>query len=140
MLAALLLAGALSNRVSVAAERAPLRSACEALSGMVIPADKIGLPTSGAQVESSRFISATTEGNVNGEYCEVMGWISPVSASSPRMQFEVNLPSRWNGKLLQMGGSAFDGILVTAAIKAPPALMDRSASTRRDCAIMAANR
>jgi pimeloyl-ACP methyl ester carboxylesterase len=113
MLAILLLAGGLSVRVGVAAERATLRNACEALSGLAIPADKIGLPTSGARVESSRLESATTEGNVNGEYCEVKGWIGPVSASSPRMQFEVNLPSTWNGKLLQMGGGGFDGTLVS---------------------------
>jgi pimeloyl-ACP methyl ester carboxylesterase len=80
---------------------------------MQISAVNIGLPTGGARVESSRFVSATAEGNVNGEYCEVKGWIEPVHAGSPRMQFEVNLPSGWNGKLLQMGGSAFDGSLVT---------------------------
>jgi hypothetical protein len=111
-LAILVLVSGLSVRVGVAAERATLRNACESLSGLVIPADGIGLPTGGARVESSRLVSATTEGNVNGDYCEVKGWISPVSASSPRMQFEVNLPSSWNGKLLQMGGSAFDGSLV----------------------------
>jgi pimeloyl-ACP methyl ester carboxylesterase len=112
-LAIIWVAGALGVRADIAAEPATSGEACEALSDMQIPAVKIGLPTSGARVGSSRFVSATAEGNVNGEYCEVKGWISPVNASSPHMQFEVNLPSRWNHKLLQMGGSAFDGSLVT---------------------------
>jgi dienelactone hydrolase len=106
-------ASALWLRTGIAAEGAAAREACEALSGMKISAVKIGLPTGGARVDSSRFVSATADGNVNGEYCEVKGWIMPVSAISPRMQFEVNLPSSWNSKLLQMGGGGFDGSLVT---------------------------
>lgn len=113
MLAIIWLASALLMRTGIAAERAAAREACEALSGAEIPAVKIGLPTRGARIDSARFISATAEGNLNGEYCEVRGWISPMNAGSPRMQFEVNLPSSWNRKLLQMGGGGFDGSLVT---------------------------
>jgi len=113
MLVIAFVAAGLAARTGAAADGAAARDACEALSGLMISADQIGLPTTGARVDSSRFISATTQGNVNGEYCEVKGWISPVNANSPRMQFEVNLPSNWNGKLLQMGGGGFDGILVT---------------------------
>jgi acetyl esterase/lipase len=113
MLAIMWVAGALWVRTGIAAERAMAREACEALLGAEISAVKIGLPTSGARIDGSRFVSATAEGNVNGEYCEVKGWIYPVNAGSSRMQFEVNLPSSWNGKLLQMGGGGFDGSLVT---------------------------
>jgi len=113
MLAIMWVVASLGVRTGIAAELATGREACEALSGMEISAVKIGLPTNGARVDSSQFISATAEGNVNGEFCEVKGWIHPVNPESPRMQFEVNLPSSWNGKLLQMGGSAFDGALVT---------------------------
>jgi Tannase and feruloyl esterase len=113
ILAITLMAGALAVRTGIAAEGTRAREACQALSGLEISANKIGLPTTGARVDSSQFVSATTEGNVNGEYCAAKGWISPVSANSPRMQFEVNLPSTWNSKLLQMGGGGFDGSLVT---------------------------
>jgi hypothetical protein len=113
MLAIMWVAGALGIRTGVAAELAPAREACEALSGVEIPAVKIGLPTRGARIDSSRFVTTTAADNINGEYCEVKGWISPVNASAPRMQFEINLPSNWNRKLLQMGGGGFDGFLVT---------------------------
>lgn len=88
-------------------------AACAALAGFDIPASGIGLPTAGATVESARLKAATADGNPNGEYCEVTGWIRPVTPGAPRMQFEVNLPSEWNHKLLQMGGGGYDGKLVT---------------------------
>ena len=108
-----LLACALAVRLGIAAEPSRAQAACEALSGLEIPAARIGLPTGGARVDSGRLISAAADDNVNGEYCEVKGWIDPSSPAAPRMQFEVNLPSLWNHKLLQMGGGAFDGSLVT---------------------------
>jgi predicted amidohydrolase YtcJ len=88
-------------------------TACAALAGFEVAASGIGLPTSGATVESARWRASTAEGNPNGEYCEVKGWIRPVTADAPRMQFEVNLPGAWNHKLLQMGGGGYDGLLVT---------------------------
>jgi hypothetical protein len=81
-LASLCVAGVLAVRVGIAAERATGREACDALSGLAVSAAKIGLPTSGAHIDSSRFVSATQEGNVNGEYCEVKGWIHPANTST----------------------------------------------------------
>jgi len=86
------------------------QAACAAIAGMQIPASAIGLPTTGATVQSATLV--TTDA-VNGEYCAVKGRIAPVHASSPAMEFQVNLPSRWNGKALQMGGGGYDGVLVT---------------------------
>jgi feruloyl esterase len=111
--AAIVLIGTVAVRLGLAAEPASPQDACAALSGLEIAAAQIGLPTSGARVDRSRLVVAAADGNVNGEYCEVKGRISPLHATAPRMQFEVNLPSRWNHKLLQMGGGAFDGSLVT---------------------------
>ncbi len=97
----------------LAAEPTTAQQACEALSRMTFSASDIGLPTSGAQIETSHLVLASANDSVNGEYCEVKGWINPASSAAPRMQFEVNLPSQWNHRLLQMGGAAYDGKLVT---------------------------
>jgi feruloyl esterase len=89
------------------------RQRCLALSGVRIPASSIGLPTSGATVVSASLVAAGDEGNTNGEFCKVLGSIHGVDPLAPPIKFEVNLPSRWNNRLLQMGGGGFDGTLVT---------------------------
>ena len=87
--------------------------ACERLQGSLIPASAIGMPTSGAFINSTELISANARDNSNGEFCKVIGNIHPVTYNSPNIEFEVNLPSAWNGKSLQFGGGGFNGRLVT---------------------------
>lgn len=87
--------------------------ACAKLAGMTIPASAIGLPTTGAVVASAALVAAAAPNNKDGEYCRVKGFILPVSPDAPKMEFEVNLPSRWNGKATQFGGGGYDGALVT---------------------------
>jgi pimeloyl-ACP methyl ester carboxylesterase len=88
--------------------------ACAALMGLRIPASAIGLPTTGAIVEKVAFMTAAGGDATSAEYCAVNGVISPVSSSAPGIQFQVNLPSHWNEKALQMGGGGYDGSLVAA--------------------------
>lgn len=89
------------------------QEACSALVGMTIPAASIGLPTSGALVQNATLVDASADGNSNGEYCAVKGQILPVSADAPTMEYQVNLPTTWNNKVLQLGGGGYDGSLVT---------------------------
>jgi tannase/feruloyl esterase len=89
------------------------RERCVALNNLKIPATSIGLPTNGATIVSATFVTATDAGNANGEFCKVLGGIHAVDPTAPDIKFEVNLPSRWNNRLLQMGGGGFDGTLVT---------------------------
>jgi feruloyl esterase len=88
-------------------------AACAALQGMAIPASAIGLPTGGAIVQSAVQVAASEPRNVNGDFCKVTGVIENAGASTAIFEFEVNLPSAWNGKVLQMGGGGYDGSLVT---------------------------
>src|SRR5688572_14094475 len=87
--------------------------ACEQLASMTFTADSIGLPTTGANVLSAVLIAATTTDNPNGEYCKVLGAIHPVDPTAPDINFEVNLPTNWNNKMLQFGGGGLNGTLVT---------------------------
>ncbi|MFT8245060.1 tannase/feruloyl esterase family alpha/beta hydrolase [Roseomonas sp. BN140053] len=98
---------------TAAAAQTPPRDSCARLAGMFVRADEIGLPTSGAVVQSASFVAAGAADNPHGEYCAVRGLIVPASAAAPNMEFQVNLPSEWNGKALQLGGGGYDGTLVT---------------------------
>jgi len=99
--------------------------ACAMLAGMAIPASAIGLPTTGATVASAALVAADAPKNRDGEYCQVKGFILPVSPDAPKMEFEVNLPSNWNRKAAQYGGGGYDGSLVTGL--GPAAMQSASA-------------
>ena len=88
-------------------------AACASLQGLSIPASAIGLQTSGAAVQTAVAVTASAQGNTNGDYCKVTGIVKPHNASSPNLEFEVNLPVAWNRRVLQMGGGGYNGTLVT---------------------------
>ncbi len=104
---------------SSASETAPASAQCSALSALTIPASAIGKPTKGAAIESAVFIAKDASGNKNGEFCKVLGLIKPIDQRAPDIEFEVNLPSEWNGRMLQLGGGAYDGNLVTGLTPYP---------------------
>ena len=68
-------------------------SDCGSLQGLAIPASAIGLPTSGAVIQTAALVAETAKGNINGEFCKVTGIIKPVNPKSPNIEFEVNLPT-----------------------------------------------
>ena len=128
---AALAAGSLASRASswAAPHRAPaLQAACEALTGLEIPARAIGLPTNGAIVTAATMVAASPQTtNADGtiqlplpERCQVLGAIAPVDSTAPPIQFQVNLPREWNGRAMHYGGGGFNGVLVTGlAIRYP---------------------
>jgi pimeloyl-ACP methyl ester carboxylesterase len=101
-------------------------AACAALQGLTVPASAIGLPTSGAVVQSATSVAANDKENVNGAFCKVTGIVKPKNPSSSNLEFEVNLPMSWNRRVLQMGGGGYDGSLVTGltSYTLQPASMD----------------
>jgi len=99
-----------------AADETPVRmeaGACAGLKDFSIAASAIGLPTSGAVVQTATSVNGSDQGNVNGDFCKVIGIVKPQRAGSPNLEFEVNLPLTWNRRVLQMGGGGYDGSLVT---------------------------
>jgi feruloyl esterase len=97
------------------------KSACDSLRGLTIPASALGLPTTGATIGNADLIPATGQ-SMQGqtvvlalpEYCKVTGYITPVDPAAPRINFHVNLPTSWNRKLAQMGGSGNNGSIPVA--------------------------
>jgi feruloyl esterase len=80
--------------------------ACATLSGRSIPAQAIGLPTSGALVTSATLVAA--EGRV-AEHCRVLADILPVDRAAPPIKFQLNVPTAWKGSIIQVGGGGLNG-------------------------------
>jgi pimeloyl-ACP methyl ester carboxylesterase len=84
--------------------------ACAEINGMVIPAASIDLPTTGGLVTGTTVVPAAGTGAAaTGDYCKVLGQISPVDPLAPNIKFQVDLPASWNHKAMAFGGGGFDG-------------------------------
>jgi feruloyl esterase len=103
--------------------------ACTALKES-IGSSAIGLPSSGATIESAALVAAAPLAMnpkppfsppppdfavvpATPEYCKVVGAIAPVDPKAPPIRFQVNLPTSWNGRSVQYGGGGFNGLLIT---------------------------
>lgn len=113
-------ASALTASGHASAQHAPpLPLHCTDLAGVLLPAASIGLPTNGALVQTATMISAIATNNLNGDYCRLTGMIRAQTAGTPDIRFELNLPSRWNGRALQFGGGGYSGVVVTGTGPVP---------------------
>jgi feruloyl esterase len=105
--------------------------ACALLSDYEIAASVIGLPSSGAVVESASYVAGDVAGNANGAHCEVRGLIKPKDPAALPIEFQVNLPEQWNGKAVHFGGGGYDGILVTGLGVGPMQPADSATPLKR---------
>ncbi|CAG4892826.1 tannase/feruloyl esterase family alpha/beta hydrolase [Paraburkholderia saeva] len=110
---ALLLTGGIVSTGTTAAAEPNLAMQCTQLAGLLLSPAIIGLPTAGAQVDTAEMIAATAHNNQDGEYCRITGSIKPVKVGTPDIRFDVNLPRRWNGRALQVGGGGYNGVVVS---------------------------
>jgi feruloyl esterase len=83
---------------------------CVALGGISLPPAAIGQLTTGATITSTAMTDAS---DPNGEFCKIVGAIHPVDKNAPEINFQLNIPSNWNGKALQLGGGGYDGAVVS---------------------------
>jgi feruloyl esterase len=106
---------ALSGKASAADQRTAQLSSetCAGLQGFAIPVSAIGLLSAGATVQTAAMVLGSEKGNINGDFCKVIGVVKPNNPVSPNLEFEVNLPATWNRRVVQMGGGGYDGSLVT---------------------------
>lgn len=90
-----------------------LATQCTALDGVALPASVIAMPTRGVHIDRAAMIPATAAGNQSHEYCRITGSIKAILPSTPDIHFDLNLPARWNGRALQIGGGGYDGVVVS---------------------------
>jgi hypothetical protein len=106
-----------------------------------IAAASIGLPSSGATIDSAEFVAPSplapaalpfgplppylAVAPAAPAYCKVLGAIAPIDPAAPPIRFQVNLPTEWNGSSVQFGGGGFNGVLITGLGLPPLAPADR---------------
>jgi hypothetical protein len=83
---------------------------CASIATWNIPASAVGLPTSGVVIQAA---AEMNKGEAGREYCRVTGWIRPVDPAGFNINFQINLPTKWNRKAIEFGGAGFDGNVVS---------------------------
>ena len=89
---------------------------CADLANLKIPASDIALPSGGATIASAQTATVPADPLNPGatrDYCKVLGAVAPIDPNAPPVNFEVNLPTDWNGKAVQYGGGGSNGVLIT---------------------------
>jgi feruloyl esterase len=112
----LLLASGAAAAALAGASNPASAASCADLASLKIAASEIGLPNGGATVSSAQTATVPTDPATPGatrEYCKVLGAVQPVDPNAPPVNFEVNLPTQWNGKAVQYGGGGSNGVLIT---------------------------
>lgn len=98
----------------------PTPVTCAQLNGTTVAASAIGLPTTGAAVTSTEVVPPSGSGaTAVGEYCKVLGEISPVDPTAPKIKFQLNLPASWNSKAMMFGGGGYNGTIASGAGNVP---------------------
>jgi len=113
-------------------------SACAQVRNKTVPASAMALPTAGAVVTSATQIDAgvTADRVALPGYCKVLGSIAAVDPTAPTIQFELDLPTKWNRKLLMLGGGGFNGTIPNTAGNVPAGPYDRPVPLARGYAVV----
>lgn len=110
------------------------QAACSALAGVTLAAGLIAPRSGDAKVDSAQFMlaapmavaergptPAATITPATPAYCKVLGHIAPLDPRAPNINFQINLPTTWNGRSVQYGGGGFNGVLITGLALVPAA-------------------
>ncbi|MGV2289873.1 tannase/feruloyl esterase family alpha/beta hydrolase [Trinickia sp. YCB016] len=113
---------------------------CSQLAGVAVPASAIGLPTSGALVTAATTVAASGVGaSKTPEYCKVLGSIKPVDPAAPPINFEIDMPTNWNKKVMMFGGGGYDGAIPATAVNVPAGPLDQPTPLGRGYAVFASD-
>lgn len=113
---------------------------CSSLVGLRIPAHRIGLPTTGAEVTATTSMPASGTGpTALPDYCRADIAIHPVDPAAPDIRIGLALPQGWNGKSMMFGGGGYNGTVPNLAQNVPFGPVDQRTPLGRGYATYASD-
>jgi feruloyl esterase len=114
------------------------QAVCASLAGTNISQVALDLPSGRATLDSAELLpasdmvvadrAATPAGAITPampQRCKVLGHIAAQDPRAPAINFQINLPVRWNGRSVQYGGGGFNGVLISGEGLLPAARYDQ---------------
>ncbi|RRW13469.1 tannase/feruloyl esterase family alpha/beta hydrolase [Stutzerimonas stutzeri] len=125
-----------SLAVALLASQSAQAATCTELLGREIPAQAIGLPTSGARVTAATPVGAGGSApQTFGAYCDVSAEIRPVDPAAPAIRMRLVLPEQWNRKAMMFGGGGYNGTVPNVAGNVPAGPLDQPTPLGRGYAV-----
>jgi feruloyl esterase len=113
---------------------------CSSLVGLKIPAQRIGLPTTGAEVTATASVPASGTGPAAlPAYCRADIAIHPVDSAAPDIRMGLALPEGWNGRTMMFGGGGYNGTLPSLTQNVPFGPVDQRTPLGRGYATYASD-
>ena len=125
-----------SLALALLASQSAQAATCPELLGREIPAQAIGLPTSGARVTAATQVAAGGSApQTFGAYCDVSAEIRPVDPAAPAIRMRLVLPEQWNRKAMMFGGGGYNGTVPNVAGNVPAGPLDQPTPLGRGYAV-----
>ncbi len=125
-----------SLALALLASQSAQAATCPELLGREIPAQAIGLPTSGARVTAATPVAGGGSApQTFGAYCDVSAEIRPVDPATPAIRMRLVLPEQWNRKAMMFGGGGYNGTVPNVAGNVPAGPLDQPTPLGRGYAV-----
>lgn len=113
---------------------------CDGLQGLRVPAQRIGLPTTGAEVTATTSVPASGAGPTSSPaHCRADIAIHPVDPAAPDIRMGLALPEGWNGKTMMFGGGGYNGTVPLLTQNVPFGPLDQRTPLGRGYATYASD-
>ncbi|WP_244993435.1 tannase/feruloyl esterase family alpha/beta hydrolase [Rhodococcus qingshengii] len=100
---------------------------CGALKGVIIPAESVGLPTTGAEVLSAEQVDSKGAGPEQiSAHCAVTAVVHPLDPGAPDITISIGLPTVWSRDTVMFGGGGYNGTVPDIASKGPFGAVDQA--------------
>ncbi|WP_155290329.1 tannase/feruloyl esterase family alpha/beta hydrolase [Rhodococcoides fascians] len=103
----------------------PLVPDCPGLAGLSIPAEVLGMPTTGGEIVTAEQVAEDGDGPDRiAAHCAVKALVHPIDPAAPDIAVSIALPAEWNGNAMMFGGGGYNGRVPDVTARAPFGAVD----------------